>query len=107
MDLVEIVAERAGMSQERAKFYIELAKQRALLHTNRTVYITAMDFCVADLACAMYFREGMVGESSHSEGGITSTFQSSTYEDILSTINNLRLIRAGGIVHEKKPERNQ
>ena len=107
MDLVEIVAERAGMSQERAKLYIELAKQRALLHTNRTVYITAMDSCVADLACAIYFREGMVGESSHSEGGITSTFQSSTYEDIFSTINNLRLIRAGGIVHEKKPEGNQ
>ena len=56
MDLVEIVAERTGMSQERAKIYVEMAKQRALAHTNRTVYITAMDFCVADLACAMYFR---------------------------------------------------
>ena len=65
MDLVEIVAERTGMSQERAKIYVEMAKQRALAHTNRTVYITAMDFCVADLACAMYFREGMVGEASH------------------------------------------
>lgn len=107
MDLVGIVAERTGMSQSRAKIYVEMAKQRALAHTNRTVYITAMDFCVADLACAMYFREGMVGESSHSEGGITSTFQSSTYEDILSTLNNLRLIRAGGIVHEKKPDGNQ
>ncbi len=51
-------------------------KQRALAQTLYG-YITAMDFCVADLACAMYFREGMVGESSHSEGGITSTFQSS------------------------------
>ena len=105
MDLVEIVAERTGTSQGRAKIYVEMAKQRALAHTNRTVYITAMDFCVADLACAMYFRECMVGESSHSEGGITSTFQS--YEDILSTLNKLRLIRAGGIVHEKKPEENQ
>lgn len=107
MDLVEIVAKRTGMSEDRAKFYVDMAKQRALAHTNRTVYITAMDFCVADLACAMCFREGMVGESSHSEGGITSTFQSSTFEDILSTLNNLRLIRAGGIVHEKKPEDNQ
>ena len=80
MDLVEIVAERTGTSQGRAKIYVEMAKQRALAHTNRTVYITAMDFCVADLACAMYFREGMAGESSHSEGGITSTFQSSTYD---------------------------
>ena len=53
MDLVEIVAERTGMSQGRAKIYVEMAKQRALAHTNRTVYITAMDFCVADLACAM------------------------------------------------------
>lgn len=55
MDLVEIVAERTGTSQGRAKIYVEMAKQRALAHTNRTVYITAMDFCVADLACAMYF----------------------------------------------------
>lgn len=51
MDLVEIVAERTGASQGRAKIYVEMAKQRALAHTNRTVYITAMDFCVADLAC--------------------------------------------------------
>ena len=46
MDLVEIVAERTGTSQGRAKLYVEMAKQRALAHTNRTVYITAMDFCV-------------------------------------------------------------
>ena len=33
MDLVEIVAERTGTSRERAKIYVEMAKQRALAHT--------------------------------------------------------------------------
>ena len=38
MDLVGIVAERTGMSQGRAKIYVEMAKQRALAYKPHCIH---------------------------------------------------------------------
>lgn len=106
MDLKQIVIARTQMREELADMYIDLAKNKALAYTNRKRYIESMDGCVIDLACAMYSREGSLGETSHKEGGISQTWASSTYDDILSVLNNIRLIKAGGVRHEIEVEEN-
>ena len=55
-----------------------------------------------ELAQAMYERRGVSGESSHSEGGISSTFID--YDKMLKPLSSKRLAIVGGVTHEKKQD---
>lgn len=82
--------------------YLELAKNKILNYTNRTVMLEQFEMKQLELACIMLQRRNMEGEDSHSEGGISSTF--TEYEKILAPLSKYRLAKVGGVAHEKKQD---
>ncbi|OUC52572.1 hypothetical protein B7939_01220 [Eggerthia catenaformis] len=101
MDLKEFVALRTGLEEEKANMYVELATQKVLEYTHRTKVLDVFKATIVDLACAMYEREGTHGEKSHSEGGISITWESANHSEILRALDSWRLAKAGGKIHEK------
>ena len=102
MELKKFVALRAGIEEEKANMYVDLATQKVLEYTHRTKVLDVFNATIVDLACAMCGREGAYGEKSHSEGGISITWESSNHSEILKDLDSWRLAKAGGNVHEKE-----
>lgn len=101
MDLKLKLEALSGESDEKLlSLYLELAAEKILEFTNRTLMLDRFETKQLELANIMLQRRGMDGESSHSEGGISSSFID--YEKILSPLSKYRLAKVGGVIHEKK-----
>lgn len=100
MDNLEKLKKITGESDtDLLSLYLSLAEEKILEYTNRKRMLDEFMSTQFDLALAMYERGGMSAEKSHTEGGITSSFLE--YSEILKSLNNRRLAKAGGVYHEK------
>lgn len=86
--------------EELLSLLLETAEETILEMTNRTKFPKRLDKTKVKLAVIAYNRSGTEGETSRSEGGITSAF-TDLPADILSVINKNRLAKVGGKVYEK------
>ena len=82
---------------------LQMAEEKVLALTNRTRMINALKPAVREWAIIAYNRLGMQGESSRSEGGITSAFVEIPKE-IQDAIRQYRLGRVSGHAYEKEPD---
>jgi len=101
MNDVEIMQKLCG--DKGADLYpilLETAEQKLLTLTNRTKMVAGLNAARRDWAIIAYNRLGMEGESSRSQGGISSAFIE-VPEDIKETIKLFRIARVSGYAHEK------
>ena len=68
------------------------AEDAILAHTKRVTLPTVLDSFVERIALIWYNREGIEGETSHSEGGISRSIEALP-SDILNTINEYRVAK--------------
>ena len=103
MDALSTLKSITGESDEKLLSpFLSLAEGKILEFTNRSKMLDEFIPKQIEIAQAMYERRGMSGESSHSEGGISSTFID--YEKMLKPLSSKRLARVGGVTHEKKQD---
>lgn len=101
---VEMIKKMTGESDEELlSLLLSMAEEKILALTNRTRMIYPLRPAVRDWAVVAYNRLGTEGETSRSEGGISSAF-ADIPEDISQAIKNYRLGRVRGHAHEKKPD---
>ncbi len=79
---------------------LQCAEEKLLALTNRTKLPSAMNEAKRQWAIVAYNRMGMEGESSRSQGGISSSFVE-VPEEIKETIKLFRIARVSGYAHEK------
>ena len=79
----------------------EEAKEFVLSYTNRTRLVPGLEKTARDLAVIALNRIGTEGESGRSEAGESYSFDN-TPAHIYSVLNQYRLARVGGKVHEAK-----
>ena len=104
MDNLETFKILTGCNNEdMAKILLEKSEARILSLSNRTKLNGALSSVVVDLAVVAYNRLGTEGESSRSEGGISSAFVEIP-ADIKSVIDVNRIARVGGHAYEKKSD---
>ncbi|MCR0567773.1 phage head-tail connector protein [[Clostridium] innocuum] len=103
MMVQDAIKRLTGCSDEDAKLYAELAEQDILRETNRTAVPAMLLSTQIDIAVIRYNRQGTEGETSRSEGGISSSFESMP-EYIRNAVKNKRLAGVGGYAFEKKPD---
>lgn len=102
MTELEKLRKQTGESDEELlSLLLEDAENFVLSNTNRTTLTPALRKTVRDLAVIAYNRQGTEGESGRSEGGESYSFEDIP-DHIHCTINQYRLFRAGGVVHEAK-----
>ncbi len=85
---------------ELLSLLLETAEDIILELTNRKTLPKKLEGIKVKLAVIAYNRMGTEGETSRSEGGISSAF-SDLPEDILRAIKSSRLARVGGKAYEK------
>lgn len=101
MILQEAVKRLTGCSEEEAALFLELAEQDILRETNRNSIPSCLLSAQIDIAVIRYNRMGTEGETSRSEGGISTSFESLP-DYILKTVRSQRLAGVGGYAFEKK-----
>ena len=103
MNLILNLKLMSGESDEKLlSLYLNLAEGKILEYTHRTVMLEKFEMKQLELANIMLQRRDMEGESSHSEGGISSSFID--YDQILAPLSKYRLAKVGGVIHEKKQD---
>lgn len=101
---VEMLGKITGESDaELLSLLLTLAEEKVLSLANRTKMIYPLKPAVRDWAVVAYNRLGMQGETSRSEGGISSAF-AEIPKDIDQMIKRYRLGRVCGHAYEKKPD---
>lgn len=101
---IEMLKKITGESDEELlSLLLSQAEEKILALTNRTKMIYPLKPAVREWAIIAYNRLGMQGESSRSEGGISSAFIEIPKE-IQDAINSYRLGRVRGHAYEKKPD---
>lgn len=103
LDNSKIFIKKTGCSEEDATMYLFLAERFLLSETRRTLLNTALESAQLELAIVMFNRDGMEGEVSRSEGGISITMAELPVT-IQRTISQQRLARVGGYAFERKSE---
>lgn len=104
---VSILKKMTGESDEELlSLLLMMAEEKLLELTNRTKMIPKLKSAKRNWALIAYNRLGMEGESSRSQGGITSAFIEIPKE-IEEAIRANRLVRVGGKVHEKTEDTDQ
>lgn len=86
--------------EELLSLLLETSEDIILTLTNRKTLPERLTEIKVKLAVIAYNRMGTEGETSRSEGGISSAF-SDLPEDILRAIKSSRLGRVGGKIYEK------
>lgn len=82
-----------GESDENLlSLYLKKAKSKILNYTNRTEMLDEFNDLQVEIAHVMYNRQGIEGETSHTEGGISMNLRS--IDEILNEIKNKRLVKA-------------
>lgn len=98
--LEELKKHTKESDDELLSLLLETSEEIILELTNRSKFPDKLTKTKVKLAVIAYNRMGTEGETSRSEGGITSAF-ADLPEDILSVIKMNRLARVGGKVYEK------
>ena len=81
-----------GVKTELLEALYEDAEGMILAYTGRQSVPAALETAVVQLAIVLYNREGIEGETSHSEGGVSRTMESLP-ENIRRQIGPYRLAR--------------
>ncbi len=101
---LEMLKKITGESDEELlSILLQMAEEKVLALTNRSKMIYPLRPSVRDCANVAYNRLGMEGETSRSEGGISSAF-AEIPKDIEQAIKRYRLGRVSGHAYEKKPD---
>ena len=107
MDDLDILIVLTGESDESIlSIFMQIAEERLLYLTNRTMMIPRLQAARRDWAVIAYNRWGMEGETSRSQGGISSVF-AEIPKEIENVIHETRIARVGGKVHEKAATQDQ
>lgn len=105
MNVVEAIQSLTGCSEKDAELFAELAKHDILRETNRTYVPDSLISAQIDIAVIRYNRRGMEGETSRSEGALSSSFASFP-DHIVALVRSERLAGVGGHAFEKKQSEN-
>lgn len=89
--------------EELLSLLFTMAEEKVLSLTNRSKMIYPLQPVVREWTVVAYNRLGMQGETSRSEGGISSAF-AEIPQDISEAIKRYRLGRVCGYAYEKKPD---
>lgn len=101
---LEMLKKITGESDEELlSLLLTMAEEKVLSLAWRTKMIYPLKPAVREWATVAYNRLGMQGETSRSEGGISSAFAEIPRE-IEETIKRYRLGRVCGHAYEKKPD---
>lgn len=102
---VEKLKKLTGESDEELlSLFLEFSEQDLLRETKRTRLPDVFTGAVLELAVIKYNRIGTEGETSRSQGGISTSF-SDMPANIQKLVMDSRLARVGGKVYEtKEPE---
>lgn len=101
---VEMLKKITGEGDEELlSLLLSMAEEKVLSLANRKKMIYPLKPAVREWAVIAYNRQGMEGETSRSEGGISSAF-AEIPKDIEETIKRYRLGRVCGRAYEKKPD---
>lgn len=95
----------AEKDEDLLQTLLTMAEEKVLSLTNRSRMIYPLKPAVRDWAIVAYNRMGMEGETSRSEGGISSAF-AEIPKDIEEAIKRYRLGRVSGRAYEKEPDEN-
>ncbi|MBO5484875.1 MAG: phage head-tail connector protein [Lachnospiraceae bacterium] len=99
---VEMLKKITGESDEELlSLLLTMAEEKVLSLANRSKIIYPLKPAVRDWAIVAYNRLGMQGETSRSEGGISSAF-AEIPKEIDEAIKRYRLGRVCGHAYEKK-----
>lgn len=90
-------------NEELLSLLLEMSKNTILEMTNRNILPKRLEVVQLKLATIAYNRMGTEGETSRSEGGISSAF-SDLPEDIKIILSKNRLCKVGGHIYEKTDE---
>lgn len=97
---IEELKKLTGESDEELlSILLKMSEDTILALTNRKVLPESLVTTQTKLAVIAYNRLGTEGETSRSEGGISSAF-SDMPEDILKSIKSKRLGKVGGRIYE-------
>ena len=100
MTQIEELKKLTGESDEELlSILLKMSEDTILALTNRKVLPESLVTTQTKLAVIAYNRLGTEGETSRSEGGISSAF-SDMPEDILKSIKSKRLGKVGGRIYE-------
>lgn len=100
-DTKEIFKKIKKCSDDEVEMYFLRAENFLLGETNRTKLNAALEKLQLELAIIFYNREGMEGESSRNEGGISISINDLP-NSMQRIINQNVLARVGGHAFEKK-----
>ena len=89
--------------EELLQILVEDATAWVLAYTNRTRLVSGLDKTVRDLAVIALNRIGTEGESARTGSGESYTFDDAPRQ-IYDVLNQYRLARGGGVVHETQTE---
>lgn len=104
MNDLEMLKKITGESDEELlSSLLQMAEEEILSLTNRSKITEKLKPAVRKWALIAYNRRGTEGESSRSEGGISSAFVEIPKE-IADVIKSNRLGRVSGHAYEKKPD---
>lgn len=103
MDKIAYLKTVTGESDEQLlSFLLEKSKNTILAETNRIELPQALESVQLDLAEYFYQRQGMSGETSRSEGGVSVSYETSVPSHIKRVIQNYRIVRVGGHAFNKE-----
>ena len=101
---LEMLKKITGESDEELlSLLLTMTEEKVLSLANRSKIIFPLKPAVRDWAVVAYNRLGMQGETSRSEGGISSAF-AEIPKEIDETIKRYRLGRVCGHAYEKKSD---
>nr|DAJ31570.1 MAG TPA: Head Tail Connector Protein [Caudoviricetes sp.] len=101
--MIEEFKQLSGESDEKILSLLWLrAKNIVLAETNRTILIPGLESVTLEIALELYNRSGVEGESSRSEGGISTSYRDDFSPHIKNTLSTYRLARCSGGTFEKK-----
>lgn len=101
---IEMLKKLTGEGDEELlSLLFSLAEEKILSLTNRKKIIYPLKPAVREWATVAYNRMGMQGETSRSEGGISSAF-AEIPKEIEEAIKRYRLGRVNGHAYEKKSD---
>lgn len=102
MEQLEKIKLLTGESNEALlSLLLESAEEYILGYTNRSRLPERLQGIKVDMAVIAYNKLGSEGTTSHSEGGISVSFEEMP-KSVYEMLNKYRLARVGGAVYEEK-----
>lgn len=103
MDSITYLKKVTGESDEELlSFLLQKAEKTILAETNRVELPQSLESVQLDLAEYFYHRQGVSGETSRSEGGVSVTYDANIPQQVMRVIQNYRIVRVGGHAFNKE-----